>query len=80
MLALPLALGLLGGYVIGQRHPRLEGLATREPHRRPSRRQLRKGTRVELEHTRDEQLARTIARDHLAEHPDYYSRLVKAGL
>lgn len=39
--------------------------------------QLAKGTRVELEHTRDRRLAREIAMDHLAEHPDYYIELEK---
>lgn len=39
--------------------------------------QLERGTRVELEHTRDRKLAREIAMDHLAEHPDYYIELAK---
>lgn len=37
--------------------------------------QLEKGTRIEQEHTSDPQLAREIARDHLSEIPDYYTRL-----
>jgi len=39
--------------------------------------QLEQGIRVELEHTLDEVLAKEIALDHLAELPDYYSRLHK---
>lgn len=39
--------------------------------------QLTKGTKVEKEHTSDEQIAREIALDHLSEFPDYYDRLKK---
>lgn len=37
--------------------------------------QLRKGTKVELEHTTDPMVAQRIAMDHLAEYPDYYVEL-----
>lgn len=37
--------------------------------------QLNKGIQVELEHTSDKSTAREIALDHLAELPDYYTRL-----
>ncbi len=37
--------------------------------------QLRVGTEHELEHTDDRKKARQIALDHLAEMPDYYTRL-----
>jgi hypothetical protein len=40
--------------------------------------QLRKGIKVEQEHTGDLVLAREIALDHLDELPDYYDRLEKA--
>lgn len=39
--------------------------------------QLRKGIRVEYEHTQDKKMSREIALDHLAELPDYYDRLAK---
>jgi hypothetical protein len=39
--------------------------------------QLGLGSKVELEHTNDPAKAREIARDHLTEIPDYYSRLKK---
>lgn len=42
--------------------------------------QVRRGAAVEREHTSDPRLAREIARDHLAEHPDYYPRLKAAHL
>lgn len=35
------------------------------------------GIKVELEHTNDRQTAENIAKDHLNEIPDYYSRLIK---
>lgn len=41
------------------------------------RKQLARGIKVELEHTTDPKLAREIALDHLAEMPDYYSRLAR---
>jgi len=39
--------------------------------------ELKKGTKVEMEHTTSEALAKRIALDHLAELPDYYTRLAK---
>jgi len=49
------------------------------------RRELRRGTEVELEHTvgggrGSRAIAREIAMDHLAEDPMYYRKLRKAGL
>jgi len=38
------------------------------------------GTQVEMEHTSDVNVAREIAIDHLTEDPQYYTKLVKAGL
>lgn len=39
--------------------------------------QLRKGTKVEMEHVSEPLIAEKIAKDHLAEIPDYYDRLEK---
>ena len=39
--------------------------------------QLEMGTKVEKEHTDDERAAREIAKDHLREHPKYYTYLKK---
>ena len=41
---------------------------------------LAQGTRHEMEHTTDEAAAAEIAKDHLAEDPEYYSKLEKAKL
>ena len=38
------------------------------------------GVQVEMEHTNDEKIANEIAMDHLTEDPEYYSKLVAAGL
>ena len=38
---------------------------------------LKKGIKVEMEHTNDKKLAQEIAMDHLAEFPDYYDALEK---
>ena len=43
-------------------------------------RQLKRGIKVELEHTSNRCVAQCIALDHLAEHPDYYTRHRKAKL
>jgi hypothetical protein len=42
--------------------------------------EVRMGTKVEMEHTDDPKKAERIAKEHLDEHPDYYSRLKSAGL
>lgn len=39
--------------------------------------ELKMGTKVELEHTKCPLIAEKIAKDHLAELPDYYTRLKK---
>lgn len=41
------------------------------------KKQLKKGTGVELEHTSDKAIAKEIALDHLAEDPAYYDKLEK---
>jgi len=42
--------------------------------------QVEVGREVEMEHTDNEMVALEIAIDHLAEIPDYYTKLVQAGL
>jgi hypothetical protein len=39
--------------------------------------QLRQGILIEMEHTKDPNVAKKITLDHLAEIPDYYTRLAK---
>lgn len=39
--------------------------------------QLKKGVKVEMEHTKDKRVAEKIALDHLYEDPEYYSKLSK---
>jgi len=39
--------------------------------------EFKMGIKVELEHTKDKAVAKDIAMDHLAEMPDYYTRLNK---
>ena len=38
---------------------------------------VKKGTKVEKEHTKKKHVANEIARDHVGEHPDYYDKLEK---
>ena len=42
--------------------------------------QLDKGVKIELEHTKDKSVAREIALDHLAEDPKYYDKLASVEL
>jgi hypothetical protein len=42
--------------------------------------QLSIGIQIEMEHTNDLKIAQSIAMDHLTEDPEYYTKLVKAGL
>jgi hypothetical protein len=42
--------------------------------------ELAKGIQTEMEHTEDREKAKQIALDHLAEDPQYYSKLKKAKL
>lgn len=42
--------------------------------------ELKKGISVEMEHTKDPNKAKTIALQHLAEDPKYYTKLSKVGL
>jgi hypothetical protein len=42
--------------------------------------ELELGIEIEQEHTTDLAEAEKIARDHLAEDPEYYTKLKKAGL
>jgi len=40
--------------------------------------ELALGLKEEMEHTKDKELANVIAKDHLDERPDYYSKLKEA--
>jgi hypothetical protein len=48
--------------------------------KRVNHQQLLIGTAVEKEHSTNKSVAMRIALDHLAEHPDYYTKLMEAGL
>lgn len=45
-----------------------------------SKKELKKGTKHELEHVKNKTIAKEIAKDHLAERKDYYTALDKADL
>jgi len=64
------ALKKLGSYVDGM-EPKKEEDGMDE--------QLMKGIEVEMEHTEDPEEAKKIAMDHLAEDPQYYSKLDEMG-
>jgi len=48
------------------------------PDRMFKKKQLAKGVKHEREHTMDPEIAKEIAKDHLAENPDYYTMLERA--
>lgn len=39
--------------------------------------QLKQGTKVEMEHTKNAKIAKAIAKDHIKEDPKYYDKLKK---
>lgn len=39
--------------------------------------ELKKGIKHELEHTKNRKIAKEIAKDHLSEDPNYYTKLKK---
>jgi hypothetical protein len=51
------------------------GLADKKQPKDFNAKSLAAGIKVEMEHTKDEALAREIAMDHLSEDPDYYDKL-----
>jgi len=64
--------------LIGKKTPSLEAISKKHGISIAFlRKQLAKGVGVEHEHTKSDAEAKEIARDHLAEIPDYYTRLKK---
>ena len=62
-------------YKISEKIP--GGLSDGEHPEKYNKKQLEKGTKVEMEHTSDKEVAREIAMDHLEEDPSYYTKLEK---
>ena len=59
-----------------EKEEKLEGgLADGKPDSKYDAKQLEMGIEVEFEHTNDRDIAKEIAKDHLEEIPDYYTRL-----
>jgi hypothetical protein len=54
----------------------IKGGSTIKPDSEYDSEELAKGIEIEMEHTDDEAIATEIAKDHLTEIPDYYSRLI----
>lgn len=53
------------------------GLADGIPSKYFNRKQLLKGIKVEMEHTKNRKIAEEIAKDHLSENNFYYTELEK---
>ena len=53
------------------------GLADNIPDKCFDKKNLKKGEKVEREHTKNKQMQKEIAEDHLAEDPNYYEKLEK---
>lgn len=53
------------------------GYADGIPDNKFNKNQLRKGIKVEMEHTNNPKIAKEIAKDHLVEIPNYYTHLEK---
>ena len=63
---------ILGSF-IGQGRAKEKGVEEKDV----DKEQLKMGIKVEMEHTNNPTLSKRIALDHLAEIPDYYTRLKK---
>jgi len=61
--------------VYGQARALAGGKAEEKGAKKPSPQQMAMGQKVEAEHSHDPRVRREIASDHLAEIPDYYTRL-----
>jgi hypothetical protein len=51
-----------------------------EPEQDMDPKELKKGEKTEKEHTKEPEVAKKIAKDHLTEDPKYYTKLKKAKL
>ena len=51
-----------------------------EPDTKFNKKQLKMGIKTEMEHTYSRKIAKMIAKAHLIEFPNYYTKLRKAGL
>ena len=70
--------GLAEGKLLDKRTPSLPELAKRYKMKLSDlKKELDRGTKVELEHTKKRSVAREIALDHLGEKPNYYKLLKK---
>jgi hypothetical protein len=56
------------------------GLGDNKPDTVFNRKELAKGVKHEQEHSKDKGIAKEIAKDHLSEKSDYYTRLAKTKL
>lgn len=54
-----------------------KGLGDNKPDSDFNKEELEKGIKIEMEHTDDPKIAKEIAKDHLSEISDYYTRLIK---
>lgn len=57
-------------------HFKNNGESKNQPDSKYDQEQLKKGVEVEYEHSPVKEIAKEIAKDHLEEFPDYYSRLL----
>jgi hypothetical protein len=64
----------------GDGSTRIEVKGSVEESEDPDPDELSAGIKVEMEHTDDTHVAETIARDHLAEDPRYYTKLRASGI
>ena len=61
------------GSILGTGEAKKKGFAEKDA----DRNELALGIKAEMEHTKNKAISKRIALDHLAELPDYYTRLMK---
>lgn len=63
--------------VLKEREKLQGGAGDNRPDSDFDKKQLETGIKHELEHTKDRQIAKEIAKDHLSEDPNYYEKIKK---
>jgi hypothetical protein len=63
--------------VLKEREKLQGGAGDNSPDSDFDKKQLEIGIKHELEHTKDRQIAKEIAKDHLSEDPNYYEKIKK---
>ena len=71
---------ILKGSILNEKNTLKGGKGDKLTSKDVNKKELKLGKKVESEHIKDKEKREEIALDHLAEDPNYYTKLEKAGL